>query len=194
VKKALLVIGCLALVAAVATGISEHVRLTGETMIAAGSENGFAGPDTVAIVPGAAVWAGGVPCPMLEDRVLTAAALFRAGRVARLLLSGNREAGYDEPAAMRKLALAQGVPATAIDIDPEGFTTRATMRRAAARFAVRDAVIVSQAFHLPRALYLAKAAGLSARGVAADRRAYADLGTDRRREFFARIKAWLQEI
>ena len=180
------------LLAAVLAG--EYVRREGEGLLARAMP--AVGNDwrPVAIVPGAAVWAGGVPCPMLEDRVLTAVALYREGRVSRVILSGNREPGYDEPAAMRRLALSKGVPAAALVCDERGFTTRETMRRAAGVFAVRDAVIVSQAFHLPRALFLARAAGLNALGAVADRREYAGIGKDRAREFFARIKAWLQEF
>jgi len=109
-------------------------------------------------------------------------------------MSGNRETGYDEPAAMRALARKLGVPDESIIDDPRGWTTRHTMQNAALVFSVRSAIVVTQAYHLPRALYLAHAAGICAGGEAADLRGYLDQDENELREFFARVKAWLQEL
>jgi len=170
---------------------SEYVRTTGNAILD-GKDRFTEKP--VAIVLGAAVWPGDVPSHMLEDRVRTAVRLLKEGRVSCLLMSGNREPGYDEPAAMRTLAQKLGVPASDILEDGRGWTTRHTMQNAAKNFSSRYAIIVTQSYHLPRAVFLARKAGLVALGVPADLREYRDQSSNEIREFFARVKAWLQEL
>ncbi len=170
---------------------SEYVRTTGNAILD-GKDRFIEKP--VAIVLGAAVWPGDVPSHMLEDRVRTAVRLLKEGRVSCLLMSGNREPGYDEPAAMRTLAQKLGVPASDILEDGRGWTTRHTMQNAAKNFSIRYAIIVTQSYHLPRAVFLAREAGLVAQGVPADLREYRDQSSNEIREFFARVKAWLQEL
>jgi len=170
---------------------SEYVRTTGNAILD-GKDRFTEKP--VAIVLGAAVWPGDVPSHMLEDRVRTAVRLLKEGRVSCLLMSGNREPGYDEPAAMRTLAQKLGVPASDILEDGRGWTTRHTMQNAAKNFSIRYAIIVTQSYHLPRAVFLAREAGLVAQGVPADLREYRDQSSNEIREFFARVKAWLQEL
>jgi SanA protein len=105
----------------------------------------------------------------LEERLGTALELYTSGRVQRLLLSGDHGTkGYDEVNAMMDWLAARGIPREHIFLDHAGFDTHDTMVRAHAVFQVRDAVIVSQAFHLPRAVFLAQAAGLTVMGVSAD--------------------------
>lgn len=130
-------------------------------------------PAPVALVFGAGVAANGEPTAPLHDRVLTAAELYHAGKVERLLLSGDGRDPYaDEPEAMRRLALSLGVPDGALMLDPGGLRTRTSCRRARTQFDVRHAVLVTQEFHLPRALMLCRDAGISAVGVAGDSRPY----------------------
>jgi vancomycin permeability regulator SanA len=122
---------------------------------------------TVALVFGAGVDADGRPTPALADRLQAAVALYRAGRVDHLLLSGdNSRADYDEVTAMRVVALAAGVPAERITRDYAGFDTYDSCARAVSVFGVRDAVLVTQDFHLPRALYLCRHQGIDAVGLA----------------------------
>ncbi len=152
------------------------------------------GPDAVpghafAIVPGAAVRTNGRPSDALEDRLACALDLWRAGKVRTLLVSGNPSARGDEVACMSSWLRGRGVPDDAIVADREGFRTLDTMRRAAGRFGVRDAVLCTQAFHLPRALWLARRAGIDADGLVADRRPYANAWRDRAREVAARTRA-----
>jgi len=170
---------------------SEHVRCRGEKIMA--SDPVFARPVT-AIVLGAAVWAGDQPSHMLEDRVLAAARLYHEGKADMLLMSGNRDGSYNEPDVMALLARRAGVPGEAILCDYEGYTTRRTMQNACKIFGVRDAIVVTQEYHLPRALYLGEQAGLRVMGGKADLRAYTDARRNAFREFFARAKAWLQEL
>jgi SanA protein len=145
----------------------------------------------VAIVPGALVKPDGEMSAMLADRVTQAAALWRAGKVRRILVSGDhREWGYDEPDTMRKALVADGVPPKVIFEDHAGFDTWATMARARGIFQVEDAVVVTQNFHMPRALYLADAAGIDATGLTADLHEWGRQGEiSSVREYLARVKA-----
>jgi len=144
-----------------------------------------------AIVLGAGVHPSGWMSGMLRDRVARAVELYEAGRVDRVLVSGDHGRwGYDEPGTMRDALLAAGVPAHAIFTDHAGFDTWASMRRAREVFGVRSAVVVTQGFHMPRALYLAREAGLDAHGLVADRSGYGRQGRiSAVREILARVKA-----
>lgn len=127
----------------------------------------------VAIVFGAGLWRDGRPTPVLRDRVATAASLYFAGKVEKLLMSGdNRFDTYNEPAAMRDYAVELGVPEDAIVLDYAGQRTYDTCYRARDIFGIRQAILVTQAFHLPRALYTCNKLGVRAIGVPADRRIY----------------------
>jgi len=127
----------------------------------------------VAIVFGAGLWRDGRPTPVLRDRVATAASLYFAGKVEKLLMSGdNRFDSYNEPAAMRDYAIELGVPDEAIVLDYAGQRTYDTCYRARDIFGIRQAILVTQAFHLPRALYTCNKLGVRAIGVPADRRIY----------------------
>ncbi len=106
---------------------------------------------------------------MLVDRVTTAANLYFAGKVEKLLFSGdNRFVNYNEPEAMRQLALSLGVPSDAIVRDYAGRRTYDTCYRAKAIFRVEEAILVTQAFHMPRALYLCNHLGVKSTGVTSD--------------------------
>lgn len=128
---------------------------------------------SVAVVFGAGLWRDGSPTPVLRDRVKTAVALYQAGRVNKLLMSGdNRFVDYNEPEAMKQYALDLGVPAQDIVLDYAGRRTYDTCYRAREIFALSEAILVTQGFHLPRALYTCNMLGLNARGVPADLRQY----------------------
>lgn len=127
----------------------------------------------VAIVFGAGLWKDGTATPVLVDRVTTAANLYFAGKVEKLLMSGdNRFVDYNEPEVMRELALSLGVPDDAIVLDFAGRRTYDTCYRAKAIFGVTEAILVTQAFHLPRAIYLCNQLGVDSVGVNADLRVY----------------------
>ena len=127
----------------------------------------------VAIVFGAAVYPGGRPSPVLADRVVAAVELYRAGKVRKLLFSGdNQTLDYNEPAAMLNLAHSLGIPKSATQPDYGGRRTYDTCYRARHIFQVKRAILVTQAFHLPRALLTCRALGIDAVGYAADRRVY----------------------
>ena len=127
----------------------------------------------VAIVFGAGLTRDGQPTTILRDRVETAAQLYFAGKVGKLLMSGdNRFANYNEPGAMRDYALSLGVPDNAIVLDYAGRRTYDTCYRAKAIFGLDSALLVTQSFHLPRALFLCNALGVQASGVEANNRRY----------------------
>jgi SanA protein len=145
----------------------------------------------VAIVPGALVQADGRMSLMLADRVRRAAELWHAGKVEKVLVSGDHHTwAYDEPDTMRKALIREGVPSRDVFEDHAGFDTWATMVRARGVFGVRRAVIVTQGFHMPRALYLADAAGIEATGLTADLHPYGVQGVKSDvREVLSRVKA-----
>jgi SanA protein len=127
----------------------------------------------VAIVFGAGLRRDGTPTAILRDRVETAADLYFEGKVEKILMSGdNRFDYYNEPGSMQQYALSLGVPAEAIALDFAGRRTYDTCYRARAIFGVESALLVSQKFHLPRALFLCNALGLEATGVEANQRRY----------------------
>jgi len=129
--------------------------------------------DRLAIVFGAGLRRDGTPTPILRDRVETAASLYLSGRVEKLLMSGDNNAlNHNEPQAMRQYAISLGVPDEAIAMDYAGSRTYDTCYRAKAIFGVKSALLVTQKFHLPRALFLCNALGLDAYGVEANNRNY----------------------
>lgn len=149
-------------------------------------------PRPVALVLGAGLWSDGSPGPVLADRVATAADLYHAGKVEKLLCSGdNRFVDYNEPAAMKEYALALGVPEEDIVLDYAGRRTYDSCYRARAIFGVDAAVVVTQRFHAPRALFLCEAQGLDVVAVPADRRVYAARQVIwQTREYLAVLLAW----
>jgi SanA protein len=122
----------------------------------------------VAIVFGAGLLPDGSATPALKDRVATAADLYLAGKVDKLLLSGdNRFVYYNEPQAMKDFALSLGVPAEAIVLDYAGRRTYDTCYRARDIFKISEAILITKDYHLPRAIYVCNALGVQAVGVPA---------------------------
>jgi SanA protein len=150
-------------------------------------------PDCI-LVLGAAV-RGDTPSKMLQDRLDVAIALYNERVAKKLLLSGdNGQINYNEVVVMQKYVLEAGVPAEDIFLDYAGFSTYESMYRARDVFLVESAVVVTQKYHLYRALQIGRALGLTVRGVASNQEEYA--GQDYRdlREVAARIKDVFQSI
>ena len=149
-------------------------------------------PRRVAVVFGAGITPDGRPMAALADRVWTAVELYDAGKVEKLLMTGdNRFVDYNEPESMRQYALAHGVPDGDIVLDYAGRRTYDSCYRANYIFGVQDAILVTQHFHLDRALYTCDRLDIDAVGVAADRRPYAAIRFWWLRELAAVTRAWL---
>ena len=145
----------------------------------------------VAIVPGALVEPDGDLSAMLAARVEQASRLWHAGKVEKILVSGDHGTWkYDEPDTMRKALVRDGVAPEDVFEDHAGFDTWATMVRARQIFGVREAVVITQGFHMPRALYLADEAGIEATGLTADTQTWGYQGRkSTAREVLSRVKA-----
>jgi vancomycin permeability regulator SanA len=149
-------------------------------------------PHRVAVVFGAGV-RGDQPTAMLYDRVAAAVDLYRAGAAGKLLMSGdNRFENYNEPRVMRRVALDLGVPDRDIALDYAGRSTYDTCYRARAIFGIREAILVTQAFHLDRALMTCAGLGIEAVGYPADRRPYRNLWWNHLRELAATLNALVE--
>ncbi|MDO4153512.1 MAG: ElyC/SanA/YdcF family protein [Clostridia bacterium] len=143
------------------------------------------------LVLGCAVWNGQTLSPMLEDRVKTGLSLFENGVSDRLLMSGDHgKENYDEVNHMKAYCVDKGIDPDVIFLDHAGFSTYESMYRAKEIFGVKKMIVVTQGYHLYRAVYIARVLGVDAYGVAADLQDYA-LVTDIKnnlRESLARVK------
>jgi vancomycin permeability regulator SanA len=120
----------------------------------------------VAIVFGAGVRQDGTLSPMLADRVTAAVQLYEAGTIQKILMTGdNSRQDYDEVSAMRRYAVEHGVPFGDITLDYAGFSTYDSCYRARAIFGVTRALLVTQHYHLPRAVYTCRRLGVEADGI-----------------------------
>ena len=135
------------------------------------------------LVLGCKVQPDGQPTPMLRDRLLQAVRLYQTGAAPKLLLSGNCR----EVDIMLPFVLSAGVPAEAVSLDREGKTTFESIRRAP----TGSFLLVTQTYHLYRALFIANRLGRSAQGVAADLDTYTHWFSRNVREWLAQLKAFL---
>ena len=141
------------------------------------------------LVLGCLVRSDGTPSDMLADRLTVGCELYGAGVSDKLLFSGDHgQNDYDEVSAMKDFALAKDIPPTDIFLDHAGFSTYESVYRAKEIFGAKKIVIVTQKYHLYRALYIAKALGLDAYGVASDLNTYRGQSYRDAREVLARCK------
>lgn len=141
------------------------------------------------LVLGARVYQDESLSPVLKDRVDYAIAIYQAGKADKILFTGDHgQTDYDEVNAMMDYAIEKGVLKTDIFLDHAGFSTYDSIYRARDVFCVTDVIIVTQKFHLSRAVYIARQLGLNAYGVNADPRKYLNAKYDSFRENFARVK------
>lgn len=144
-----------------------------------------------AIVLGAKVFSNGAPSDFLQDRLDVAIELYNSKKVTRFLLSGDHgTTSYDEVNGMKSYLLKHGIDTRDIFLDHAGFDTYNSMIRAREIFKITDAIIVSQEFHLSRAIYIARSKGLKAYGIEADKRNYHSLRRLKFRELLAKVKAF----
>ncbi len=146
----------------------------------------------VAVVFGASVYGNGALSPILADRVETAIELYRARKVDRILVSGDaRHPSYNEPKAMYEYLVGHDVLPKDVIVDTSGRSTYETCLRAKEAFGLTRAVLVSQGFHLSRALFIANQLGLDAVGMAGDMRTEQKIDYLGVREWAAEVKAYL---
>lgn len=141
------------------------------------------------LVLGCLVKADGTPSDMLADRISVGVTLYQNGTSHKLLMSGDHgQKEYDEVNTMKSCAIDAGVPSEDVFMDHAGFSTYESIYRAKEIFGADKIVIVTQEYHLHRALYVANALGIEAYGVSADLRSYAGQTKRDVREILARIK------
>ena len=146
------------------------------------------------IVLGAGIW-GDKPSPMLEDRLKEAVSLYNQNIFSKIIMSGDHgKADYDEVNIMKEYAIEQGVASEDIFMDHAGFSTYESMYRAKEVFEANKIVIVTQKYHLYRALYIAKQLGIEAYGVNSDPRKYVGATYREAREIIARDKDFIKCI
>jgi SanA protein len=147
------------------------------------------------LVLGAGVRADGSPSPMLEDRLMQGIALYNMGVSDRLLMSGdNTKKGYDEVNTMKQYAIDKGIVSENIFMDHAGISTYDSLYRAKEIFLADEIIIVTQKYHLYRALYIADSLGIDAYGVSADPRIYIGQEVREIREILARAKDFVKCI
>ena len=146
------------------------------------------------LVLGCAVRPDGSPSHMLEDRILTGVELYQKGLADNVLMSGDRSVGYDEVSTMEREAEELGVPSEKILVDPEGYSTYESLVNLSKTHKGKRILIVTQKYHLHRALYIAEKLGIEAYGVSADLRTYTKQLKYDLREILARVKDvfWVQ--
>lgn len=188
-----LVAAC-ALVALVALGINLYVvQSASGRLVRDGDYSKISDADCI-IVLGAGIW-GNEPSPMLADRLQQGIDLYHAGVAPKIIMSGDHgRVDHDEVNLMKNYAMDRGVPSEDIFMDHAGFSTYESMFRARDVFLANKVVIVTQEYHLYRAVYIADRLGLEAYGVNSDPRPYAGQLAREIREILARDKDFFKCI
>ena len=194
-KRALLVVAALLLaVVLLPFALSAVVCASVKDRIITPDEAAALDTDAI-LVLGARVWDNGNPSGILEDRLITGIDAYESGASDRLLMSGDHgREDYDEVNAMKDYAVEAGVPADAVFMDHAGFSTYESLYRARDIFQVQTVLIVTQEYHLYRALYVARALGLDAYGVASNLRTYPGMPRFEAREILARCKDFVYTL
>lgn len=144
------------------------------------------------IVLGAGIREDGTPCDILKDRLLAAVKVYNKGLSNKVVLTGeHRDKNYSEVISMKNWIIKYGIPEEDIILDGCGFCTYDSMYRARKKLFIKSAVICTNRYHLPRALYLAKKLGITAYGVASDIRPYDRMDKYKKRERLAQIKDFI---
>ncbi len=195
-RKALLIAGAALVLLGLILGLGPDLLIAASerSRIVSPAEAADFGADCI-LVLGAGLLPDGSPSLMLSERIQTGVDLYEAGVAPKLLMSGDHSrSDHDEVNAMKDAAMARGVPSADIFMDHAGFATYDSFYRAGAVFGVKKVVVVTQAYHLPRALWIARALGLEAVGVACDTRRYAGQFNRDVREILARDKDFFKCI
>lgn len=193
-KVIMYVIIFLVIIILVVFGINLYVKMSTKDQII--GKNDYSNLEVVdcILVLGAGVW-GDKPSPMLEDRLKQAIELYKNNVSLKIIMSGDHGTDeYDEVNIMKKYAIEKGVPSADIFMDHAGFSSYDSIYRAKVIFGAKKIVIVTQEYHLYRALYIANSLGIDAYGVGADLRKYAGATYRELREILARNKDFFKCI
>lgn len=192
-KVAIVLLGLLLLCAVTVVGLSEYVRLSVSDRVfdSAADMREKENVDCV-LVLGAGLTSNGTPSHMLEDRIKVGVEIFNKTGAAVLLMSGDHSSEYyDEPAAMKKYAEEMGVDPSLIMMDKSGFSTYESIMRAKEEYGFDNVIVITQKYHLYRALYIADSFDVDAVGVSADLRPYRNQFVREIREILARVKDFI---
>lgn len=182
-----LVLGCLG--AATLLGINGYVKASTTPAILSPEQAAELENIDCILVLGCKVKDNGVPSDMLADRLRRGVELFRLGAAPKLLMTGDHgREGYDEVDAMKQYAVDEGVASSHVFMDHAGFSTYESMYRAKEIFQTKKIIIVTQEYHLYRAIYIARSLGLEAYGVSSNYRNYVGQTGREVREILARVK------
>ncbi len=173
-------------------GINFYVKAsTKDQIIENGDYSNLKDIDCI-IILGAGIW-GDSPSPMLQDRLLQGIDLYKSNVSSKIIMSGDHgREEYDEVNVMKKYAIDNGVPSEDIFMDHAGFSSYESIYRAKEIFGAKRIVIVTQKYHLYRALHIANSLGLEAYGVGADPRQYVGAMYREIREILARNKDFVK--
>ena len=191
-KPIVMILLCLALVGVIALcSINDYVKSVAKERIVTVEETANLEDVDCIIVLGCQVRDDGTLSHMLRDRLMRGLEVYHAGAAPKLLMSGDHgRKEYDEVNAMKQYAIENGVPSEHVFMDHAGFSTYETVYRAKEIFEADKVIIITQEYHLYRALYIADKLGLEAYGVSADLNKYAGQSMRDFREVLARCKDW----
>ena len=195
-KKKMLKYGIIVIVVLIVLifGINFYVRLSTKKQIIKKSEYSKLSDIDCIIILGAGIW-GDKPSPMLEDRLLEGINLYQNNISDKIIVSGDHgRKEHDEVNIMKNYLIEKGIPSENIFMDHAGFSTYESIYRAKEIFQAKKMVIVTQKYHLYRALYIAKKLGIESYGVGSDPRQYVGATNREIREIFARDKDFIKCI
>ena len=195
-KKKMLKYGIIVIVVLIVLifGINFYVRLSTKKQVIKESEYSKLSDIDCIIILGAGIW-GDKPSPMLEDRLLEGINLYRNNISDKIIVSGDHgRKEHDEVNIMKNYLIEKGIPSENIFMDHAGFSTYESIYRAKEIFQAKKMVIVTQKYHLYRALYIAKKLGIESYGVGSDPRQYVGATNREIREIFARDKDFIKCI
>ena len=181
-------------IVAIAFGINFYVKSSVKSQIITEKEAENLSDVDCILILGAGVW-GDKPSPMLEDRLLEGINLYNNNVSEKIIMSGDHgKEDYDEVNIMKEYAIQKGIPSENIFMDHAGFSTYESIYRAKEIFGAKKMVIVTQKYHLYRALYIANKLGVEAYGVNSDPRKYVGETSREIREILARDKDFVKCI
>ncbi|HCC03603.1 MAG TPA: SanA protein [Clostridiales bacterium] len=193
-KYGIIVIVVLAVIAIIALGINLFVRLSTKKQIIKEDQYSNLSDVDCIIILGAGIW-GDKPSPMLEDRLQEGIKLYQNNVSDKIIMSGDHgKKEYDEVNIMKNYVVERGIPSENIFMDHAGFSTYESIYRAKEIFQAKKIVIVTQKYHLYRALYIANRLGIEAYGVGSDPRQYVGATNREIREILARNKDFIKCI